>query len=970
MQKLKQKFIINIILPAVLTIVFFVMALFIGVIPYFEKNMFNSKREMIQELTNTAWSIFNELDKEVKDSILSKKNAQEKAIMIVRNLRYGNEMEDYFWITDMQPKMIMHPYQPDLDRTELTEYVDHNGKKLFVECVKVVEKHDEGYVDYEWQHKSDSNRIVPKLSFVKVYKPWGWIIGTGIYIDDVEKEIASLTRYLIIISLIISILIGIGLFYLVRKSIISEKKKVLADQQLKESGEKFRKLVEATTEGIIMLLDDKIAYVNNYIQKLLAYSEIEFNNINIRDLLDEKSKLFNFIINSKSSRNKKLLPISFETKILNKNNDKVDVIVSLSYLKFRGQEGLIMTIKDISEHKKNIEELDKSKVKFKSISNNIDIGVFRTLVSKKGKFIEINDKAVEILGCLQKDQIYSINILDLFYDSNEKKEILHTISLGKHVKKKHVRIKRLDGKIINTQISFTVIKDEKGKITYCDGVIHDITDVKQIETEKQNIIEELIAANMFMNKPVKSIITKAAQCEMNDSIQEAALKMIEFDNDSLLVKTLDNEIIGIVTDRDLRERVIAKGINISEPVRTIMTSPLHSISEDSLLFEAILEMKQKNIMHLCVKNAKNKINSIININELSEAKHQTPDLIIKKIQNSNSEKELQTAFKLIPILLKAFIENGANAKTINHINSRLSEEIFEKTIDIATNKIGKAPVDFSYIVLGSVGRAEETLYTDQDNAIIFENIDAENYDSVKNYFMNLGEKVSKMLNFIGYRFCEGEIMASNPLWCMSLSEWEEKFASWIAYPDPKATLNFSIFFDFKHIYGKTEIANSLRNFLIKQMKNKEVFFLNMAENILSIKMPISFFGNFVVESNKENKSLLDLKKVLLPIVSIARLYSLKNNVLEQNTLRRIKILFDKGIFKKDRMLRFNNMYNYLTLMRMKNQLNAIDENQEPNNYINPKNLNDIERTVLKKIFTQISDFQSKVSFDFKGTMRQ
>ncbi|MBN1251593.1 MAG: cache domain-containing protein [Bacteroidales bacterium] len=969
MQKINQKFILNIILPAVLTIIFFITALFAGVIPYFEENMLESKREMIQELTNSAWSLLDEFDKQVADSVISKSEAQNQAVLIIKNLRYGHEMKDYFWITDMQPKMIMHPYRPDLDGTELSEYADPNGKKLFVECVKVVKRKNQGFVDYGWQHKTDSSKIVPKLSFVKGFKSWNWIIGTGIYLDDVDDEIAELEKYLIFISLGISLLIGLGLFYLVRINIISEKKKLVAYQQLKESGEKFRKLVEASTEGIIMLLGGKIVYVNRYIQKLLDYSESDFNNLNISKLINSKSKLYNLLIENDKSKIKEQLPLSIETKILANNEEEIDVIVSLSYLVFQGQEGIILAIKDISEHKKNEQELDESKIKFKSISNNIDIGVFRTLISKKGKFIEINDKAVEILGCKHKEEIYRINILDLFYDSFEKKEILNTISLGKNIKKKHIRIKRLDGEIINTQISLSVIKDNNGEITFCDGVIQDITEMKQFEDERQNIVEEMIAANMFMNKSVKSITTKAIECQMNESIQNAVIKMTESDNDALLVKTSDNEAVGIITDRDLRMRVIAPGINISEPVRTIMSSPLQSISEDSLLFEAILAMKQKKIMHLCVKNSKNRIENIINIKELSEARHQTPDLIIKKIQNSKTEKELQAAFQLIPILLKAFIENGANAKTINHINSRISDEIFIKTSEIALQIIGKAPVEFSLIVLGSVGRAEETLYTDQDNAIIFEDVDAENYKLVKNYFLNLGEKITEMLNFIGYHYCKGEIMANNSLWCLSLSEWKEKFSDWIVSPNPKEIMNSSIFFDFRNIYGNSGISDELRQFLNKRLQNKEIFFHHMAENILSIKLPISFFGNFVVESDKENKSFFDIKKVLIPIVSVARLYSLKNNVSEQNTLRRIKILFDKGVFKKEEMEILNQIYNYLTLLRIKHQLHEIYNKQTLNNFINPQNLNDIERTVLKKIFSQISDFQTKVSFDFKGVMR-
>jgi len=157
--------------------------------------------------------VLDKFDKEVADSILTITEAQNEAIRRIENIRYGQDRKDYFWITDMHPNMIMHPYRRDLNNTDLSNYHDPTGKKLFVEFVKAVEKNGEDYVDYMWQWKDDSTRIVPKLSFVKEFKNWGWVVGTGIYIEDVNEEISSLTNNLFYVSLGILLILGFSLFF-------------------------------------------------------------------------------------------------------------------------------------------------------------------------------------------------------------------------------------------------------------------------------------------------------------------------------------------------------------------------------------------------------------------------------------------------------------------------------------------------------------------------------------------------------------------------------------------------------------------------------------------------------------------------------------------------------------------------------------------------------------------------------------
>ncbi len=160
----------------------------------------DQKKEMIRELTNSAWNILAKFENDERSGIMSRQEAQQQAIIQIQNLHYGIELKDYFWINDMHPKMVIHPYRSDLNGTDLTGFADPQGKNLFLEAVRVVKEQGAGYITYMWQWMDNPARIVPKISYVKGFEPWGWVIGTGVYIDDIQQEIQTARRNVIAVS--------------------------------------------------------------------------------------------------------------------------------------------------------------------------------------------------------------------------------------------------------------------------------------------------------------------------------------------------------------------------------------------------------------------------------------------------------------------------------------------------------------------------------------------------------------------------------------------------------------------------------------------------------------------------------------------------------------------------------------------------------------------------------------------------
>lgn len=957
---------VNIIVPSILSLALFVVVIFFIIIPYFEESIMDRKKEMIKELTNSAWSILNEMDQEFQDSLMTLEQAQSEAVLVMQNLKYGEEFKDYFWITDMHPRMIIHPYRPDLKGADLSNYTDPNGKRLFVECVKTVEKFGEGYVDYMWQYKEDSTHIVPKLSYVKGFEKWGWVVGTGIYIEDVSLQIQQLTRRLIYISLFISLFIGFILYYLVHVNLITERKRIITDRKLNESYDKYKTLVEASTEGIVMIINKDIAFYNFYILNLLGYTDEEFKSLSIYDILFEK-EMFKEIFNAEQEE--KNFVRNFDTKLIKKNGELHESLLSLSKVNFHGENGFILAVKDISLNKDVEYELDQNIEKFKAITNNIDIGIFRTSIGRKGSFTEINKSAMEIIGYTEADNIYNINILDLLYSNKEKKEIINSLNSNKNINKQIIKIKRLDGVVITAMISLFIAPDETGKGTFCDGIIQDITLQKKLESEKDSMIEELMTSGMFMNQTVKNIAEQVPVCDINTSIIDGVNLMVKKNSEAVLVKTENNLPVGIVTENDLPDRVISKELSFELPIAKIMSSPLITISENALLFEALLRMKEKDVNLICIEGNDGSVSEVVNIKNIAFAKYQTHTMQMHRIKKAENYEELKDIFDSIPILLRTLIENGAKTDIITRINSSFTDEISLKVMEFVMEELDEPPADFGFITVGSVGRGEQTFLTDQDNAIIYEDVPEDVEGSVRSYFLDLGELLNKRLNEVGYNYCKGEVMARNPKWCMPVSGWKKQFRSWIIHSNPQDLIDVNIFFDIKNAGKNPKLAKLLQDYIYEIVQGQKLFFYHLSETILSMKPPLTFFGNFIVESTKENKSVFDIKKVIMLITGIARIYSLYHNVKETNTLRRLKQLNMKGILSDEQYTMLSKNFAYLMLMRMNRQLEAISKNQEPNNFINPKYLSDIERTTLKKIFSQLSEFQTKINLDFRGTMK-
>jgi anti-anti-sigma regulatory factor len=247
-----SKSLFRISLPALFTIVLFVIVVFVFTVPFLEDSLVERKREMTRELTETAWSVLAHYHELEQEGILTRDEAQAQAAAQVREMRYGPEHKDYFWINDMRPYMIAHPFRPDLEGKDVSDFADPDGKYIFLTFVELAQASGQGYVDYMWQWKDDAEQIVPKVSYIKLFEPWQWIVGTGAYVRDVQAEIDELTNRLVVLSLGVLAIVALLLSVTIAQSYRAERKRSEAENALYTNNRELEERTVALEQEIIL----------------------------------------------------------------------------------------------------------------------------------------------------------------------------------------------------------------------------------------------------------------------------------------------------------------------------------------------------------------------------------------------------------------------------------------------------------------------------------------------------------------------------------------------------------------------------------------------------------------------------------------------------------------------------------------------------------------------------------------------
>ncbi|AIM60882.1 DUF294 nucleotidyltransferase-like domain-containing protein [Cellulophaga lytica] len=473
------------------------------------------------------------------------------------------------------------------------------------------------------------------------------------------------------------------------------------------------------------------------------------------------------------------------------------------------------------------------------------------------------------------------------------------------------------------------------------------------------------SAELFDLQPVK-YSKKLVSCSPKTQAKVLAAKMTSKNVGAILV--LEDKLpIGIITDKDLRNKIVTGKLPISAPAREIMTSPVITYSKKLTITQAQMAMIKSNISHLCLTKdgtVNSKAVGILSKHDVMLAVGNNPTVLIKAIKRATRTKEIKQVRKSIMMLLKGYLNQNIPMTLISKIISELNDACIKQIIKNSIAKLDTPlPVSFSWLALGSQGRSEQLLHTDQDNALVFEDVPPEKLEETKAIFINFAKQVTQRLNVIGYEYCPAEMMASNPNWCLSLSEWKTNVTSWITNPGKDEVLLSSIFFDYNNVYGNQELVTELSNHIFETAKNYPNFFLHLASGSLQNPSPTGFFRQFLVEQDGANKDFFDIKRrALMPLTDAARVLILSHSIKSINyTAERFEKLAELEPNNAELFIAASYATKALLKFRTKQGLLHNDSGR----YISLSKLTKAEKIKLKRTFRTIKEIQELVYIRFK-----
>ncbi len=416
----------------------------------------------------------------------------------------------------------------------------------------------------------------------------------------------------------------------------------------------------------------------------------------------------------------------------------------------------------------------------------------------------------------------------------------------------------------------------------------------------------------------------------------------------------DQRIVGLITDRDMTKRVIAQGISTDSPISTVMTPDPITVKPDDLVLHAASLMMQHNIRNLpLVKD--NKVVGVLTTSHLVQNHRMQAIFLIEKIKYAGSVKSLSSFTSERQAIFEALVEGRVSPEIIGKVMTMIMDSYTRRLIQIAIDKLGPPPCDFSWIVAGSHARSEVHMLSDQDSAIVLSD-DATENDRI--YFKHLAMIVTNGLASCGYPLCSGKFMAATPKWCQPLNVWRKYYKKWVANPEYERLLNISVFLEIRTIFGNKQFETELRDELHQNIRDNREFLSMLVNDAVNTNPPLGIFNSLVLEKSGENKKTLDVKKYAINlIIDLARIYGLAVECDLTATDDRFKAAYENNVLSEDAYKNMLNAYQFILSFRFAHQLEALKRGEEPNNHIDPNTFGSFERQHLKDAFRIIADLQ-------------
>lgn len=583
--------------------------------------------------------------------------------------------------------------------------------------------------------------------------------------------------------------------------------------------------------------------------------------------------------------------------------------------------------------------------------------------------IFVADQEVDVLGYVRSGAVEVRRRNGDLYDRRGEGEIFGHFSLLRNYKV------RFPVRALEDSLIYFIPDAVFQRLCEEDEHFADFVEVERPRLE--SAVEQQKQQNDMMITRVRKLLTRyPLMLEARTTLQEAAGQISDFGASAVLVldSPSDNprytfrdseerawQVRGILTDSDFR-RTVAEGRPPDTPIGEVVGDRLVAIQSDESVHEAMLTMLRNNIHHLPVMHRRSPV-GIVHLSDIIRYETHSSLYLVSNIYSQSTAEGLA---KLAPDVRAAFVrmvEDGADSRMIGSALSTIGRSFTRRLLELAEEELGPPPVAYCFMAMGSMARNEQTLVTDQDNALVLsDDFDPKTHDD---YFLALAKRVSDGLAACGYSYCTGDIMATNPRWRQPLSVWKGYFQEWIRDPTPERLLHSSIFFDLDAVYGENAYVEQLQDLIAAQAPQSRLFLAAMARNALNRTPPLGFFRTFVMEKDGKHNNSINLKRRgTAPLTDLIRVHSLACGSRAQNSFERLDDIDQTQLLAQGVSAKLRHALEFLTMARIRHQVIDIQHERTPDNNIEPENVSDSERHTLKDAFQVLSNAQKFLKFRY------
>ena len=470
------------------------------------------------------------------------------------------------------------------------------------------------------------------------------------------------------------------------------------------------------------------------------------------------------------------------------------------------------------------------------------------------------------------------------------------------------------------------------------------------------------APSDLMSSKLGDLLERDAVCISPEASLHETAKHMQSENVSSVLIEQDGRVIGILTDRDMRNRVVANALDYTTPVAGVMTANPICLDTAAPAFEALVTMSRHRIRHLPVTRD-GKPAGVITTGFLVRRQTTSAVFLATDIYKRKTPEDIAEVLQNIPDLLVQLVDQGTSAHHIGRIITSLADATTSRLIQLAEQALGPAPVAYAWLAGGSQGRQEQTAQSDQDNGLLL----SDAYDEALHgdYFSRFAKYVCDGLDQAGYVYCPGGMMALS--WRLPLAQWCGKFDQWINRPEPKALMLASVWFDLRCIHGEAGLFERLQTHVVAQARQARLFIGHLVGNALKHPVPLGFFKNLVLIRDGEHDNTLDMKHSgVVPIIDLTRVYALAAGLQPVNTFDRLQAAGAAKSVSVSGAQDLATAFDFIATLRLRHQADQIRNGDKPDNFLSPKHLSSLERDHLKDAFSVIKTMQSAASNTFSG----